>query len=133
VTDFRGLFLYKALFNADISAWDVARATNMRRMFSYASSFNGDLRKWDISAVQDMVGMFSYASSFNRCLEWDVSEKYTTDIFTDSDGRISESCPCLDCFSNIGLRDAVDQWFLTRTVVKAKHGQMTNWRTGEVN
>jgi len=133
VTNFRGLFLYKALFNGDLSAWDVARATNMHRMFMFASTFNGDLRGWDISAVLFFNQMFDGASSFNRCLEWDVSKKYTTDMFTGSDGRISESCPCLDCFSNIGLRGAVGQWFLNRTVVKAKHGQMTYWRTGEVN
>jgi len=133
VADFRGLFLYKTLFNGDISQWDTSRGTNMHRMFSYASSFNGDIRGWDVSRVQYMVGMFNGASSFNRCLEWDVSTKYTENMFFGSNVKISERCPCLDCLSNISLRKAVEEWFVNRTAVKAEYGPMNGWRCSEVS
>ena len=75
-----------AIFNQDISSWDVSNVTNMRQMFSYTYFFNQDLSAWDVSNVTSMVGMFSYASSFNQDLSsWDVSN------VTNMSGMFNES------------------------------------------
>ena len=66
-------FAHKALFNADISEWEVSRVKEMTSMFEGATSFNGDISKWDVSSVTSMYGMFS-STSFNGDLsKWDVS------------------------------------------------------------
>ena len=75
VTDMRGFFAGKMMFNGDISHWDVSRVTNMAGMFADASSFNQDISGWDVSHVTNMVGMFAGASSFNQDISgWDVSK-----------------------------------------------------------
>ena len=48
------LFDGKYSFNADISGWDVSKATNMATMFAYAAAFNQPIGNWDVSAVTDM-------------------------------------------------------------------------------
>jgi surface protein len=63
----------RALFNEDISAWDVSSATTMRGMFANAEAFNQNLSAWSTSKVTDMFGMF-YTSSFNQDLSlWNVA------------------------------------------------------------
>jgi surface protein len=40
------MFRDAALFNGDLSNWDVSQVTNMRYMFSDALSFNPDNAPW---------------------------------------------------------------------------------------
>ena len=50
-----------AAFNQDISAWDVAKVTNMRGTFAGASAFNQDNSAWNVAAVTTMDRMFNLA------------------------------------------------------------------------
>ena len=71
VVDMTGDFRGAAMFDGDVSKWDV---TSMSAMFTAASFFNGDLSKWDVSSITSMSARFAGAASFNSDLsEWDVS------------------------------------------------------------
>ena len=88
------MFAYAALFNGDLSKWDVSRVTDMSYMFYHASSFNGDLSKWDVSRVTNMVGMFYSASKFSQtlCGAWAPSAATKDQMFDGSLGKIGPSC-----------------------------------------
>ena len=49
VTDMSDLFRDAALFNSDISKWDVSAVTTMQGMFYGARSFNSDISAWQLS------------------------------------------------------------------------------------
>lgn len=71
ITDMSGMF-QNALFNQDISHWDVSNVTNMEAMFR-GSQFNKDISEWDVSGVENMNTMF-YFSQFDQDIShWDVS------------------------------------------------------------
>ena len=73
VTDMSGMFV-ATQFNQDISSWNTSRVTDMSSMFSGAKEFNQALDSWDISNVTDMSGMFKDAENFNQPLDsWDTS------------------------------------------------------------
>ncbi|CAJ1935318.1 unnamed protein product [Cylindrotheca closterium] len=73
VTDMGYMFQLATAFNQDLSSWDVSSVTNMRWMFQGASAFNQDLSGWDVSSVTDMGHMFHTAESFNGDISsWDV-------------------------------------------------------------
>lgn len=62
-----------AVFNQDISGWDVSGVTNMAYMF-YFAPYNQPLGAWDVSSVTDMNNMFANAPNFNQPLDaWDTS------------------------------------------------------------
>ena len=74
VTNMRDMFRDNAIFNADISHWDVSSVTDMNSMFYNNSIFNGDISNWDVSSVTTMSGMFRGNSAFNGDISnWDVS------------------------------------------------------------
>jgi surface protein len=74
VTNMAATFVYRHLFNEDISRWNVGHVTDMNSMFAGASEFNGDLSKWNVSRVTDMSWLFHEAKQFNGNLsDWDVS------------------------------------------------------------
>ena len=63
-----------AMFNQDISSWDVSNVNNMDNMFFQAKAFNQDIGNWDVGNVTSMRGTFWDASSFNQDIgSWDVS------------------------------------------------------------
>jgi surface protein len=47
-----------AVFNADLSGWDVSRVKDMKDMFKDCAAFNADLSGWNVSRVEDMTDMF---------------------------------------------------------------------------
>ena len=54
VTDMSAMFSHiygGAMFNQDISGWDVSNVTNMYRMLMGSNQFNQDLSSWDVSKV----------------------------------------------------------------------------------
>ena len=54
VTNMSGMFSHiygGAMFNQDISGWDVSNVTNMYRMLMGSNQFNQDLSSWDVSKV----------------------------------------------------------------------------------
>ena len=70
---------YYAIFNEDISTWDVSKVTDTSEMFLGAQYFNRDISKWDVSSVTDMHSMFKGAKQFNVDIsKWDVS--HVTDM-----------------------------------------------------
>jgi len=80
------MFWGASAFNGDLSAWNVAKVTNMSYMFAGASSFNGDLSAWTVANVTGLWGMFCGASSFNGDLSaWNVAN------VTDMGGMFSGS------------------------------------------
>jgi surface protein len=67
------IFQGAAIFNQDISNWDVSSATTMQAMF-LGSLFNQPIGTWNTSNVTSMVSMFSGATSFNQNIgSWNVS------------------------------------------------------------
>jgi len=74
VTNLSMMFNNAAVFNGDISSWDVSNVTNMTSMFRSATIFNGDISSWDVSAVTTMSWMFRDARAFNQDISsWDIS------------------------------------------------------------
>jgi surface protein len=45
-------------FNADISSWNTAAATNFNNMFRSDNSFNQDISSWNVENVTNFAGMF---------------------------------------------------------------------------
>ena len=70
VTDFYQTFANTKKCTADLSNWDLSKATITNRMFEY-SDFNGDLSKWNTKSNKDMGWMFANTHFFNS----DVSIK----------------------------------------------------------
>ncbi|MDA9676307.1 BspA family leucine-rich repeat surface protein [Flavobacteriaceae bacterium] len=86
-----GVFGYAsiAVFDIDISSWDVSNVTTMKNMFVSLSSncndaagdngpvfltFNQDIGNWNVSKVTDMNGVFSRNHKFNQDIgNWNVS------------------------------------------------------------
>ena len=48
-----------AMFNQDISGWDVSNVTDMTRMFMGNQYFNQDLSGWDVSKVTNCDGFYT--------------------------------------------------------------------------
>ncbi|MBP6859635.1 MAG: DUF285 domain-containing protein [Candidatus Magasanikbacteria bacterium] len=75
VTSMSGMFNEAAVFNHDISAWDVSNVTDMSGMFSGALAFNQNIGGWNTSNVTNMYAMFVAALAFNQNIgSWDVSQ-----------------------------------------------------------
>merc|ERR1712194_664124 len=62
----RSMFYNVQSFNADLSAWNTEKVTEMYWMFGYAYRFNADLSAWNTERVTSMFKMFYYASSFQQ-------------------------------------------------------------------
>ncbi|KAF3977364.1 MAG: BspA family leucine-rich repeat surface protein [Methylococcales symbiont of Iophon sp. n. MRB-2018] len=63
-----------AVFNQNISNWNVASVTNMSSMFADTNVFNQDIGGWNVASVTDMAGMFDGASDFNQDIgSWNVA------------------------------------------------------------
>ena len=78
VQNMNGMFLTHssktAVFNQDISSWNVSSVTNMGSMFYGTTAFNQDISSWDTSSVTNMISMFRDATAFDQNLNaWDVS------------------------------------------------------------
>lgn len=78
VTDMSGVFNDAALFNQDVSGWDVSSVTTMLNMFNGATVFNQNISSWNVANVTSMVSMFSNADAFNQ----DISPWTTTKVTT---------------------------------------------------
>ena len=105
ITDMSFLF-EKALFNGDISQWNISKVTNISGMF-FDSSFNGDIFQWDVSSVTDMSQLF-FLSKFNGDIShWDVSN--VTDMHY--------------MFTNSTFNGDISQWNISN--VKNMHGIFT--------
>ena len=74
VTTMSFSFYLDALFNADISSWNVSNVTDMSGAFRSCTTFNSNISAWDVSNVTNMNSMFFGASSFTDNLSnWDIS------------------------------------------------------------
>lgn len=56
------------VFDADISAWDVAKVKDTSYFLYRNSRFNTPLQDWDVSQVIEMEGMFAAATAFDQPL-----------------------------------------------------------------
>ena len=90
--DQAGVLFYAsiAVFDIDISSWDVSNVTTMKNMFVSLSSncndaagdngpvfltFNQDIGNWNVSKVTDMNGVFYRNYKFNQDIgNWNVSK-----------------------------------------------------------
>merc|ERR1719174_446846 len=94
VKDMSSMFLAAKSFNRDLSKWDVSGVIAMPVMFRWATSFNGDISKWDVSSVGNMDYMFWDATLFKRKLcgaAWVSSKAKKTIMFAGSSGSISDT------------------------------------------
>mgnify|MGYP003290749140 CR=1 FL=1 len=83
VTNMHSMFMH-ADFNGDISEWDVSNVTDMRTMF-YDAKFNGDISGWDVSNVKSMVSMFSFNTKFNQDISrWKINNNCKTEHMFDN-------------------------------------------------
>ena len=85
------MFYFANSINADLSAWDMSKVTNMSQMFYSADAFNQDLSDWDISSVTSMSNMFSYSglSSPNydsMLISWSALEGLNSNVRLDAYG-----------------------------------------------
>ena len=70
-----------AVFNDDLSEWDVSSVTRMVSMFMRATSFDGDISRWGLSSVASVSGTFNGVAAFNGNIsKWDVSTVTSTSI-----------------------------------------------------
>ena len=85
ITNMSDMFNSAALFNQDLSAWNVGSATNMNGMFNSATSFNSNIGGWDVGNVTNMDSMF-HSSAFNSDISsWNVGNVTSmTGMFTDA-------------------------------------------------
>ena len=76
-------------FNANISNWDVSRATSLKNMFrGRPSIFNQPIGKWVVDRVVDMSGMLYGAHKFDQILSgWNTSQ--VTDEFRKQKKKIT--------------------------------------------
>jgi surface protein len=105
VTTMTMMFYLASAFNQDLSAWDVSKVTNMASMFNTASAFNQDLSAWDVGQVTTMFSMFYQASAFNFALcgqAWRDSTVDQYNMFDYSGGGSIPSSACV-CPYNLCL------------------------------
>ena len=68
-------FLTSALFNADLSNWDVSKVTNAESAFGSSPLFDSDVSKWNVAKMETINRMFGWAPKFNSDVsKWDVSK-----------------------------------------------------------
>lgn len=73
-TDMYEMFRGAEMFDQDLSSWVVSKVTNMNSLFEGASTFSSDLSSWNVSNVEDMSNLFSGALLFDGDVStWDVS------------------------------------------------------------
>ncbi|NLB63450.1 MAG: DUF285 domain-containing protein, partial [Fibrobacter sp.] len=73
-----GMFANTAVFNQDISGWDVSQVKDMNRMFRNSQAFDQNIGGWDVGNVTNMREMFYGAQAFNQNVDnWDVSNVST--------------------------------------------------------
>jgi hypothetical protein len=64
----------RAIFDGDITHWDVSNVATFNYMFQDTNGFNQDLSGWDVSNGTDFSYMFEGSVDFNQDLSgWDVS------------------------------------------------------------
>ena len=70
-------YMFTALFNQDVSEWNVANVWSMDSMFAGASAFNQDISDWNVANVSHMTYIFYRASAFNQ----DISRLIIKEIY----------------------------------------------------
>jgi surface protein len=72
VTDMQSMFQGCIQFSRDLK-WDTVSVTNMRAMFANCEFFDGDITTWNVEKVTDMSYMFEDCENFNQDLkQWDT-------------------------------------------------------------
>jgi surface protein len=81
-TDMTSMFYQATKFNANLSSWDVRQVTTMYQTFYGATVFVGEgLSGWNVGKVTTMSSMFGQTTMFNTNLSsWDVSQVATMDM-----------------------------------------------------
>ena len=80
------VFRGAAVFDGNVSGWDVSSARDISSMFRGASSFNQDISGWSTSSVEDISHMFQDAQLFNQDISgWSTSSvEDTSYMFQDA-------------------------------------------------
>lgn len=75
-----------ALFNSDLSSWDVSNVNDLVLMFKECHMFTRDLSQWNVGNVINMTEMFRGCKRFVSILaDWDLrSLEYSDDIYKDA-------------------------------------------------
>lgn len=75
------MFIQCAVFNADVSGFDVSGVTNMNGVFRQCNAFNQDLSGWDVTGVTNMNNMFEDTLIDFSFAGWDVTSLTTANNF----------------------------------------------------
>lgn len=84
-TEMDWVFANTAMFNADLSSWDVAAVTTFNAMFYNTSAYSGlGINNWAVSSTATMDGMFCNATGKNPFVSpsWLQASADCTGVFT---------------------------------------------------
>ena len=74
VTSLASMFYGCTVFNQDVSAWDVSNVTNFASIFRDCAALNPNIGGWAVSSLATTIGSAVRGSLFNRDVSsWDVS------------------------------------------------------------
>jgi len=114
------MFNGAAVFNQDLSGWNVGNGQSFARMFNGAVAFNQDLSRWDVANGHSFERMFYRAATFNQDLSrWNVGNGQSfTNMF-----RYSGMNHFIGdwCFKSMGSDVGLSVFFSMLSVTKYPH------------
>jgi hypothetical protein len=122
-----------ALFDGDISQWDVSNVIDFSWMFA-ESRFNGNISSWDVSNSLNMTGMFCQSQFNGDISDWQPSQVQSIDyIFEQSlfSGDISQwrlrsdtMTPPFQAFESTHFKSDISQLGLSDKQVEQAFAQL---------
>ncbi len=122
-----GMFFKAEKFNQSLKNWNVSNVTDMNLLFADAKVFNQPLNNWNVSNVTGMVGMFSGTNAFNQPLNsWNVSN------VTNMNGAFAESKVFNQPLNNWNVSNVTNMDYMFYNATKFNQ-DLSYWDVNNVN